>query len=89
MVCQQYPVPGLCGGSGTPTVPLPTPTLPTVPVPTMPTITSRPALPGLPRPGAYPADAPPDRGRGPTMGELAEVYDPALVSLLVPAMVTR
>ena len=85
VVCQQYPVPGLCGGSGTPTVPLPTPTLPTVPVPSIPTIT----LPGLPRPGAYPADAPPDRGRGPTMGELAEVYDPALVSLLVPAMVTR
>jgi phospholipid/cholesterol/gamma-HCH transport system substrate-binding protein len=85
VVCQQYPVPGLCGGSGTPTVPLPTPTLPTVPVPSIPTIT----LPGLPRPGAYPADAPPDRGRGPTMGQLAEVYDPALVSLLVPAMVTR
>lgn len=85
VVCQQYPVPGLCGGSGTPTVPLPTPTLPSVPVPSIPTIT----LPGLPRPGAYPAGAPPDRGRGPTMGELAEVYDPALVSLLVPGMVTR
>ena len=90
VVCQQYPVPGLCGGSGTPTVPLPTPTLPTVPVPSLPTITVPGLpLPGLPRPGAYPADAPPDRGRGPTMGELAEVYDPALVSLLVPAMVTR
>ena len=90
VVCQQYPVPGLCGGSGDPTVPLPTPTLPTVPVPTLPTITVPGLpLPGLPRPGAYPADAPPDRGRGPTMGELAEVYDPALVSLLVPAMVTR
>ena len=90
VVCQQYPVPGLCGGSGDPTVPLPTPTLPTVPVPTLPTITVPGLpLPGLPRPGAYPADAPPDRGRGPTIGELTEVYDPALVSLLVPAMVTR
>ena len=71
-------------------MPLPTPTLPTVPVPTLPTITVPGLpLPGLPRPGAYPADAPPDRGRGPTIGELTEVYDPALVSLLVPAMVTR
>ena len=25
--------------------------------------------------------------RGPTMGELMDVYDPALVSLLVPGMV--
>jgi phospholipid/cholesterol/gamma-HCH transport system substrate-binding protein len=83
VVCKQYPVPGLCGGSGDPTAPLPTPTLPTVPVPSLPTI-SIPGLPGLPRPGAYPTGLPPDRGRGPTMGELAEVYDPALVSLLVP-----
>jgi phospholipid/cholesterol/gamma-HCH transport system substrate-binding protein len=88
VVCQQHPVPGLCGGSGTPTLPLPTPTLPTVPVPTLPTI-SLPGLPGLPRPGALPADTSGDRRRGPTMGELAEVYDPALVSLLVPGMVTR
>lgn len=88
VVCKQYPVPGLCGGSGDPTVPLPTPTLPTVPVPTLPTITL-PGLPGLPRPGAYPAGDPPGRERGPTMGELADVYDPALVSLLVPGMVTR
>ncbi|NUS40897.1 MAG: hypothetical protein HOP97_04630 [Terrabacter sp.] len=81
-------MPGLCGGSGDPTVPLPTPTLPDVPVPSVPTITI-PGLPGLPRPGAYPTGPPTDRGRGPTMGELAEVYDPALVSLLVPGMVTR
>jgi phospholipid/cholesterol/gamma-HCH transport system substrate-binding protein len=85
VVCKQYPVPGLCGGSGDPTAPLPTPTLPSVPVPSLPTIT----LPGLPRPGALPTGAPPDRRRGPTMGELSEVYDPALVSLLVPGMVTR
>lgn len=85
VVCQQYPVPGLCGGSGTPTVPLPTPSLPTVPLPTLPTIT----LPGLPRPGAYPSGAPPDGRNGPTVRELTELYDPALVSLLVPGMVQR
>lgn len=84
-VCQQAPVPGLCGGSGNPTAPVPTPTVPPVPVPSLPTI----SLPGLPRPGAYPTGAPPDSRRGPTMGQLAEVYDPALVSLLVPGMVTR
>jgi phospholipid/cholesterol/gamma-HCH transport system substrate-binding protein len=88
VVCQQAPVPGLCGGSGTPTLPVPTPTVPTDPVPSLPTITL-PGLPGLPRPGAYPTGPPPDSRRGPTMGELAEVYDPALVSLLVPGMVTR
>ena len=79
-VCQQAPVPGLCGTDGTP---LPSPTLPTVPVPSLPTI----SLPGLPRPAAY-AD-PPDPRRGPTFGQLSEVYDPALVSLLVPAMVVE
>ena len=82
-VCEQAPVPGLCGGSGTPTLPLPTPTLPTLPVPSLPTIT----LPGLPRPAAY--DDPPDPQRGPTMGQLSEMYDPALVSLLVPGMVVE
>lgn len=82
-VCEQAPVPGLCGGSGTPTLPLPTPTLPTLPIPSLPTIT----LPGLPRPAAY--DDPPDPERGPTMGQLSEMYDPALVSLLVPGMVVE
>lgn len=82
-VCEQAPVPGLCGGSGTPTLPLPTPTVPTLPVPSLPTIT----LPGLPRAGAY--DDPPDPERGPTMGQLSEMYDPALVSLLVPGMVVE
>ncbi|KRE95694.1 hypothetical protein ASG76_08760 [Nocardioides sp. Soil774] len=82
-VCQQAPVPGLCGASGTPTLPLPTPTLPTAPVPSLPTI----SLPGLPRPAAY--DDPPDPRRGPTLGQLSEIYDPALVSLLVPAMVVE
>ncbi len=82
-VCEQAPVPGLCAGSGTPTLPLPTPTLPTLPVPSLPTLT----LPGLPRPAAY--DDPPDPERGPTMGQLSEMYDPALVSLLVPGMVVE
>jgi phospholipid/cholesterol/gamma-HCH transport system substrate-binding protein len=86
VVCKQHPVPGLCGSSGTPTLPVPTPSLPTVPIPSLPTIT----IPGLPRPAAYAADpAPPDRRRGPTVRQLAETYDPALVSLLVPGMVTR
>ncbi|GAA1442678.1 hypothetical protein GCM10009641_57780 [Mycobacterium cookii] len=82
-VCEQAPVPGLCGGSGTPTLPLPTPTAPTLPVPSLPTIT----LPGLPRAAAY--DDPPDPRRGPTMGQLSQMYDPALVSLLVPGMVVE
>ena len=43
VVCEQAPVPGLCGGGGTPTVPAPTPTVPSLPVPSLPTIT----LPGL------------------------------------------
>lgn len=81
-VCEQAPVPGLCGGSGTPT-PLPTPTLPSLPVPSLPTI----SLPGLPRAAAY--DDPPDPERGPTMGQLSQMYDPALVSLLVPGMVVE
>ena len=76
VVCKQFPVPGLCGGSGTPTLPLPTQ------LPSLPPIT----IPGLPR-AATAYDAPPDPGRGPTIGQLSEAYDPALVSLLVPGMV--
>ncbi|WP_210650066.1 MCE family protein [Nocardioides sp. SYSU D00065] len=85
VVCQQFPVPGLCSTTGNPT-PLPTPSLPTVPLPTLPTITL-PGLPGLPRPAAY--DDPPDPARGPTVGQLVELYDPDLVSLLVPGMVVQ
>lgn len=88
VVCQQFPVPGLCGGSGNPTLPLPTPTLPTLPVPSLPTI----SIPGLPRAAAYPSARPPDTpdpAKGPTMGQLSETYDPALVSLLVPGMVVQ
>ena len=54
-------------------------------LPTLPTIT----IPGLPRPGAYATTGPPDPARGPTVRELTEAYDPALVSLLVPGMVER
>ena len=85
VVCQQFPVPGLCSTTGNPT-PLPTPSLPTIPLPTLPTITL-PGLPGLPRPAAY--DGPPDPARGPTVGQLVELYDPDLVSLLVPGMVVQ
>ena len=89
VVCKQYPVPGLCGGSGTPTLPLPTPTVPTS-LPPLPTITlpSLPVITGLGRPGTSDA-SPPGRGRGPTVAQLTEVYDPALVSLLIPGVVTR
>ena len=69
----------------------PIPGLPTAPAPRL-----RPALPTVagpppPRPARGPATgrAAADRGaRGPTMSELTEVYDPALVSLLVPGMVS-
>ncbi|WP_210439821.1 MCE family protein [Nocardioides xinjiangensis] len=60
------------------------PEVPSLPVPTtlLPTL-----LPtGLPRAAT---DEKPRHGRGPTMGELMETYDPALVSLLVPGMVQR
>lgn len=88
VVCKQFPVPGLCGGSGTPTLPLPTPSIPTS-LPPLPTITlpSLPVLTGLPRAGPY--TSPPDPRRGPTIAQLSEVYDPALVSLLIPGMVKR
>ena len=69
-----------------PTESLPTPTLPTSlpPTPTLPIpTTGLPTL--LPRAGA---GEPRPQG-GPTMGELMETYDPALVSLLVPGMVLR
>jgi phospholipid/cholesterol/gamma-HCH transport system substrate-binding protein len=52
-----------------------------------------PDLPDLPLGGLnrapFGAPTPSDSSRGPTMGELSELYDPALVQLLVPGMVTR
>jgi len=56
---------------------------PNVPVPTNPV----PSIPGVPRAGYGPTDG--WSARGPTMGELMRVYDPDLVALLVPGMVTR
>lgn len=67
--------------------PLPTlPPLPTVLPTSLPTVL--PTLPGLPGLGRAPAGARRPAGAGPTLGELMEVYDPSLVRLLVPAMVT-
>jgi phospholipid/cholesterol/gamma-HCH transport system substrate-binding protein len=54
---------------------------PNVPGPGVPTI------PGLPRVAYGPTDS--ASVRGPTMGQLSRVYDPDLVALLVPGMVTR
>jgi phospholipid/cholesterol/gamma-HCH transport system substrate-binding protein len=46
-----------------------------------------PPIPGLPRAGFGSTDA--GAGRGPTVGDLMKVYDPDLVALLVPGMVTQ
>jgi phospholipid/cholesterol/gamma-HCH transport system substrate-binding protein len=81
-ICKQLnAIPGLPVPVPTtpPTIPIPTTG---VPVPTVPTVL--PTL-GLPRPGTGRQSSP----RGPTMGDLMDVYDPALVSLLVPGMVLR
>ncbi|CAM3529996.1 MCE family protein [Nocardioides zeicaulis] len=89
VVCQQYPVPGLCSTGGTPTA---LPTLPTELPSTLPTLPPLPtiSIPGLPRPGAGDSSPPGSgRGRGPTVAQLSEAYDPALVSLLVAGLVTR
>lgn len=43
---------------------------------------------GLGRTGAGPTARTGDTGRGPTMGELSRTFDPALVQLLVPGMVS-
>lgn len=47
--------------------------------------TSLPGVLGLGRAGVGPSQSP----RGPTFGELSRAFDPALVRLLVPGMVTR
>ncbi len=46
-----------------------------------------PPIPGLPRAGYGPTES--WSTRGPTMGDLTKIYDPDLVALLVPGMVTR
>jgi phospholipid/cholesterol/gamma-HCH transport system substrate-binding protein len=46
-----------------------------------------PSIPGLPRAGYGPTDS--STARGPTIGDLTKVYDPDLVALLIPGMVTR
>ena len=52
--------------------------------------TSLPSLPGVGRAGFGPTtSAAQTDPRGPTMRQLMDVYDPALVSLLVPGMVIR
>ena len=87
-VCNQLPVPGLCPGAGTSTTPgVP---LPSVTIPGLPTL---PAVPGLGRSGTGDTGDPgewndADEG-GPTMAQLQEVYDPALVNLLVPQLVIQ
>ncbi|PVG81242.1 mammalian cell entry protein [Nocardioides gansuensis] len=59
-----------------------------LPNPHLPSDTLLPtALPTLLRPGA--GDGATQTARGPTMGQLMDTYDPALVSLLVPGMVLR
>jgi phospholipid/cholesterol/gamma-HCH transport system substrate-binding protein len=75
-ICKQ-----LTAGPGVP-VPVPT-TLPTIPIPSTGLPTVLPTVPGLPRAGTGERSSP----HGPTMGELMDVYDPDLVSLLVPGMV--
>ena len=61
------------------------PSDPSAPVPTTIPTTLLPTLPGLGRPGAAEKPLP----GNPTMSDLMDRYDPALVSLLVPGMVQR
>jgi phospholipid/cholesterol/gamma-HCH transport system substrate-binding protein len=75
-------IPGLPTLPGLPT-PNPTSTTPTLPLPSLPLPTT--LLPGLPRAGT---DVKPRPGN-PTVADLMTVYDPALVSLLIPGMVQR
>ncbi|WP_212721771.1 MCE family protein [Nocardioides dongxiaopingii] len=89
-VCANVTLPVLCGilggvtggGEGTPGLPG-VPGLP--PLPEVPDLGD--ILDGLLNP--RPAPGGPDRTRRTTLGELSEYYDPALVTLLTPGMVTR
>jgi phospholipid/cholesterol/gamma-HCH transport system substrate-binding protein len=78
-VCRELnQVPGL------PSPPIPIPT--NVPTTLPPTVLPTTLIPtGLPRPAAGGVR----RAEGPTLRELMDVYDPALVSLLIPGMVQR
>ena len=78
-VCRELnSIPGL----PSPPVQLPTTGSPTLP----PTILPTTLLPtGLPRPGTAARQG----AQGPTVRDLMDLYDPALVSLLVPGMVQR
>jgi phospholipid/cholesterol/gamma-HCH transport system substrate-binding protein len=86
-VCQSLPVPlpGLCGGGGSGGgggggLPLPTPSVPDV------GDVLGGVLGGLGRSGTGPWN---DQAHGgPTMAQLQEVFDPSLVNLLVPQLVT-
>lgn len=90
-VCQTLPVPVLCPGAGTqaPTQPLPSITLPSLSLPPLPLTSGLlgNTLDGLGLNRAAPGSGGTDP-RGPTMAQLQEVYDPDLVNLLVPQMVT-
>jgi phospholipid/cholesterol/gamma-HCH transport system substrate-binding protein len=82
-VCKQLAqLPGLPTADSSLPVPLPTQS---TALPTLPTL---PTLPGLPRaPIAEQRQATDFGKRGPTVRQLMMLYDPALVSLLVPGMV--
>jgi phospholipid/cholesterol/gamma-HCH transport system substrate-binding protein len=83
-LCNKVAVPVLCPGAGplVPGVTLPPVTLPGIPI--LPSI-GLPGLPGLGRAATGPWN---DAAHGgPTMAQLESVYDPALVSLLIPSMV--
>ena len=84
--------PGCTPGGGGPGLPLPTNTT----APPVPPVPPLPPVPGLPLPGlggiaglgrASTGDWADASQGGPTMGQLSSVYDPALVSLLIPSMV--
>lgn len=64
---------------------LPDAGLPTALPTSLPSLPDLTGLLGLGRAGAGPSVSP----RGPTMGQLSQLFDPALVRLLVPGMVTR
>jgi phospholipid/cholesterol/gamma-HCH transport system substrate-binding protein len=89
LICPNLPIPGLCPGAaagnnngGTPTLPVPSVSIPGLPA--LPGIGG--TLGGLGRSATGPWN---DAAHGgPTMAQLQEVFDPSLVNLLVPQLVT-